>query len=275
MWPRVRPYERICERVCICERPGESIYAFLNCTLLTFLFQHFPFNVFTSYLIILPHRKRQTFICIFLVNIYIHLSVGLNGVHSAMNLELCSLTQSLAHAPIFLPFVSMAQYHFILYSYVCVCVPFAHSFSLSEYVFHPISTVCHRFSSNGNFSRHNFPLVEDTESGIKRRKHQVNENKNVKRRTEKIVTVFLDPRYSCNVFHTIIRHSLYTVSSRFLFFLLFLFLSPVSRHYHSMLNINGKKERRKKTNQNRSYIGRVIEFPTFRKMTLYFHTVIP
>lgn len=158
---------------------------------------------------------------------------------------------------------------------VCVCVPFAHSFSLSEYVFHPISTVCHRFSSNGNFSRHNFPLVEDTESGIKRRKHQVNENKNVKRRTEKIVTVFLDPRYSCNVFHTIIRHSLYTVSFRFLFFLLFLFLSPVSRHYHSMLNINGKKERRKKTNQNRSYIGRVIEFPTFRKMTLYFHTVIP
>lgn len=92
---------------------------------------------------------------------------------------------------------------------VCVCVPFAHSFSLSEYVFHPISTVCHRFSSNGNFSRHNFPLVEDTESGIKRRKHQVNENKNVKRRTEKIVTVFLDPRYSCNVFHTIIRHSLF------------------------------------------------------------------
>lgn len=26
--------------------------------------------------------------------------------------------------------------------------------------------------------------------------------------------------------------------------------------------------------QNRSYIGRVIEFPTFRKMTLHFHTVI-
>lgn len=51
--------------VCVC--------VFLNCSLLTFLSPHFPFNVFTSYLIILPHRKRQTFICIFLVNICIHL----------------------------------------------------------------------------------------------------------------------------------------------------------------------------------------------------------
>lgn len=142
MWPRAHPYERMCERVCICERPGESIYAFLNCTLLTFLFPHFPFNVFTSYLIILPHRKRQTFICIFLVNIYIHLSVGLNGVHSAMNLELCSLTQSLAHAPIFLPFVSMAQYHFILYSYVCVCVSHLLTLSRSLNMFFSLSPQC-------------------------------------------------------------------------------------------------------------------------------------
>lgn len=51
--------------VCVC--------VFLNCSLLTFLFPHFPFNVFTSYLIILPHRKRQTFICIFLVDVCIHL----------------------------------------------------------------------------------------------------------------------------------------------------------------------------------------------------------
>lgn len=51
--------------VCVC--------VFLNCSLLPFLFPHFPFNVFTSYLIILPHRKRQTFICIFLVNVCIHL----------------------------------------------------------------------------------------------------------------------------------------------------------------------------------------------------------
>lgn len=105
--------------VCVC--------VFLNCSLLPFLFPHFPFNVFTSYLIILPHRKRQTFICIFLVNIYIHLSVGLNGVHSAMNLELCSLTQSLAHAPIFLPIVSMSD--IIRLCMHCIHIPFCVSFA--------------------------------------------------------------------------------------------------------------------------------------------------
>lgn len=126
--------------------------------LLTFLFPHFPFNVFTSYLIILPHRKRQTFICIFLVNIHTpqYKTYSLNGVHSAMNLELCSLTQSLAHAPIFLPFVTMPICVHFIRSRVRVCDCFF--FLLLS------------LSLSGKLFFQQFSVGEDSNSSIGRRK---------------------------------------------------------------------------------------------------------
>lgn len=153
---RVEKLMNVC--VCVCGCQGEctlDIHIY-NVPPLPYIadvsFPHFPFNVFTSYLIILPHRKRQTFICIFLVNIYIHLSVGLNGVHSAMNLELCSLTQSLAHAPIFLPFVSMSD---IIRLYILfavhtfhVCILFTHHTLIRSYIFLDVLlSQCHCFYS--------------------------------------------------------------------------------------------------------------------------------
>lgn len=129
---------------------------FLNCLVGNVSFTRIlPFNVFTSYLIILPHRKRHTFICIFLVNIHTPSVKRLNGVHNAMNLELCSLTQSLAHAPIFLPFVCMPIYLYVSFSRSAFLLLFIFEFSFIFCFFFFFFTFAPK-----TFTQNNFPLVE-------------------------------------------------------------------------------------------------------------------
>lgn len=140
--------------VCVC--------VFLNCSLLTFLFPHFPFNVFTSYLIILPHRKRQTFICIFLVNICIHLCAEAkwcSQCHESRIMFTYTVVSS-CHSYSFrlclfrCLYVSLIQSIHLSLS-LCLCLCFSHSASLTIFYVY----ILFFFSLSENFLLNTFLLV--------------------------------------------------------------------------------------------------------------------
>lgn len=161
------------------------------------------------------------------------------------------------------------------YTDTALHIPFSvRSYPFSSAFFAVGATV---FLQCKNFTRNDFPLVEEIGS-IKKALYGKNAKwtriKMWKRRTEKIVLVFFD---------ALAVRAFFFKQSHTTFSLFSLWFVHVFNHYHFMLGFNEEKNQQSvfithtctlAQTQNRSYIGRVIEFPTFRKMTLHFHTVI-